>query len=418
MYAEVIFVVMAYHPKNGVSCSDPLRGSPFGGGWSISQTTRCTRKNNRCVLWRTFFTIITTPPLCLLWGALLISVEPSPPQHTHTIKLSYQAGLLQLEAARHEALKDLERIELLADGGEELEARVAVALDGILLLGGVVEVEVRVVGAGFLVGILGLLEEGGGEVVDVLVGGRVGPLDGEEDVGEVAAGGVDAEGISRIGVAGGRESLGGDDLGEGLVRERDGQVGRRFEGGEGGVGDVEEAGHAGGVVLERGRHEELARAGRVFAQQLDREISQVGDAHGVEGLGQVGEVLEGGRVGLRLGVLEVGGDVPARGEAVGEAHDEGCVGVVGLGGGEGHKVVVLLLAGRDVLADEAAPEFALGEELHVETGDDAEIVGAALESLEEVGVGLRVGVDEFAGREDDLEVDHIVADETVAGREE
>ena len=39
IYAKVIFVVMAYHPKTGVSCSDPLRGSPFGGGWSISQTT-------------------------------------------------------------------------------------------------------------------------------------------------------------------------------------------------------------------------------------------------------------------------------------------------------------------------------------------------------------------------------------------
>ena len=30
---------MAYHPKNRLFCSDPLRGSPFGGGWSISQTT-------------------------------------------------------------------------------------------------------------------------------------------------------------------------------------------------------------------------------------------------------------------------------------------------------------------------------------------------------------------------------------------
>lgn len=203
-----------------------------------------------------------------------------------------------------------------------------------------------------------------------------------------------------------------------MVGEGDGEVGRGLERVEGGVGDVEEAGHAGSVVLERGRHKQLAGSRGVAAEQLDGEVGQVGDAHGVEGLGQVGEVLEGGRVGLRFGVLEVGGDVPARFEGVGEAHDEGGVGIVGLGRGEGHEVVVLLLPGGDVLADEAAPEFALGEELHVEPGDDTEVVGAALESFEEVSVGLRVGVDEFAGRENDLEVDDIVADETVARREE
>ena len=287
-----------------------------------------------------------------------------------------------------------------------------------MLLRRVVEVEVGITRPRLLIRSFRILEQRRGEITDVLVGGRVRPLDRQKDIGEVAAGGVDAEGVARVWVPRCGEALGCDDLGERLVGEGDGEVGRGFEGVEGSVGDVEEAGHAGGVVLECGGHEELARAGRVAAEQLDGEVGQVGDAHGVEGLGQVGEVLEGSRVGLRFGVLEVGGDVPARGEGVGEAHDEGGIGIVVLGGGEGHEVVILLLAGGDVLADEAAPEFALGEELHVETGDDTEVVGAALESFEEVRVGLRIGVDKFARREDDLEVDDIVADETVARREE
>ena len=334
------------------------------------------------------------------------------------IKPSNQASLLQLKPPRHKILKHLQRIELLAHPGQKIDASLPIPLNGILLLRRVIEVEVRIIRPGLLIRRLGILEQRRGEIVDFLVGGGVLPLDSQKDVGEVAAGSVDAEGIAGIRISGRGEALGCDDLGERLVGEGDGEIGRGLERVEGGVGDVEEANHAGGVVLERGRHKQLAGSGGVAPQQLDGEVGQVGDAHGVEGLGQVGEVLEGGRVGLRFGVLEVGGDEPARGEGVGEAQDEGGVGVVRLGGGEGHEVIVLLLAGGDVLADEAAPEFALGEEPHVETGDDAEVVGAALESFEEVGIGLRIGVDEFAGREDNLEVDHIVADETVARREE
>ena len=338
-----------------------------------------------------------------------LSITPTP---------SNQPLFHQLKPPRHKILKHPQRIELLTHPLQEIHTSLPIPLNGILLLASIIEIEIRIIRPRLLIRGLRVLEQTCREIVDILIGCGIGPLDGEEDIGKITPRGVDAEGVSRIGVAGGGETLGRDDLGEGLVGEGDGEIWGGLEGIEGGIGDVEEAGHGCGIVLERRRHEELAGTRWVAPQQLDGEVGQVGDAHGVEGLGQAREVPEGGRVGLRLGVLEVGGDVPARGEGVSEAHDERGVGVVVLGGGEGDEVVVLLLAGGDVLADEAAPEFALGEELHVEAGDDAEVVGAALEGFEEVGVGLRVGIDEFARREDDLEVDDIVADETVARREE
>ena len=77
-----------------------------------------------------------------------------------------------------------------------------------------------------------------------------------------------------------------------------------------------------------------------------------------------------------------------------------------------------MLAGGDVLANEAAPELALLEGFHVDAGDDAEVAGAAFEGFEEVGVGFGVGVDDLAGGEDDFEVEDVVTDEAEARREE
>ena len=70
--------------------------------------------------------------------------------------------------------------------------------------------------------------------------------------------------------------------------------------------------------------------------------------------------------------------------------------------------------------DDAAPDLAAGEGEggQVDAGDNAEVVGAAFEDLPQIGVGLGVGGDGFAGGEDDLEVFDVVADEAVAGGEE
>lgn len=58
------------------------------------------------------------------------------------------------------------------------------------------------------------------------------------------------------------------------------------------------------------------------------------------------------------------------------------------------------------------------EGAEIETGDDAEVIGAAAEGDPEAFVGSGVGVDDVAGSEDDLEVDDIVADEAEPGAEE
>ena len=74
------------------------------------------------------------------------------------------------------------------------------------------------------------------------------------------------------------------------------------------------------------------------------------------------------------------------------------------GGGE-------VLEGKELPGDagpgvgyEAAPELALGEGFEVEAGYDAEVVGAAFEGFEEVGVGGGVGVDDVACSEDYLSI--------------
>lgn len=66
----------------------------------------------------------------------------------------------------------------------------------------------------------------------------------------------------------------------------------------------------------------------------------------------------------------------------------------------------------------AAPEWALRECAQVEARDDAEVVAAAAEGAEEVGVGGGVCGDEGAGGEDEFVVEDGVADEAFAGREE
>lgn len=77
----------------------------------------------------------------------------------------------------------------------------------------------------------------------------------------------------------------------------------------------------------------------------------------------------------------------------------------------------LLRHGGDVVEDLAAVERCLLEGAEVEASDDAEVVGATTKGDPEVAVGSRVGIDDVAGCQDDLEIDDIIADEAVAGTE-
>lgn len=53
----------------------------------------------------------------------------------------------------------------------------------------------------------------------------------------------------------------------------------------------------------------------------------------------------------------------------------------------------------------------------LDVGDDAKVVAAALEGLEEVGVLVLVGVDDLTRGDDNLEVDDRVRDKAALSRE-
>lgn len=65
--------------------------------------------------------------------------------------------------------------------------------------------------------------------------------------------------------------------------------------------------------------------------------------------------------------------------------------------------------------DPATPDVRSGICLEVEAGDYAEVVLPAFQGGEEVGSGCCVGVDDFAAREYDFEVDDRVAGPAVLG---
>ena len=68
---------------------------------------------------------------------------------------------------------------------------------------------------------------------------------------------------------------------------------------------------------------------------------------------------------------------------------------------------------RVVVADQVVRHLALGDRSDVEAGDDAEVVGAALQREPEVGVGACAGVRDFAACEDNFVAYDVVAAETV-----
>lgn len=124
-------------------------------------------------------------------------------------------------------------------------------------------------------------------------------------------------------------------------------------------------------------------------------------------------LFDTGHVGVESSnnnVLEVG--------HVGEHGDEVAIGVIGNVVGEGNNGVNGL--GSNVLGKEghAAPHLVGWDGGHGELGDDAEVVGAALEGNKEVGVAGLAGGDNAAVGKDDLIGDDVIAGEATAGSEE
>jgi hypothetical protein len=64
--------------------------------------------------------------------------------------------------------------------------------------------------------------------------------------------------------------------------------------------------------------------------------------------------------------------------------------------------------------DSTAPEWSLLENSEIEAGDNTEVVATTSKRSPEIRILLGVGIDNVAGRENDLIIDDIVADETFA----
>ena len=145
--------------------------------------------------------------------------------------------------------------------------------------------------------------------------------------------------------------------------------------------------------------------------KLPGEIGDVGDSHRGRGALNLHELLESRGLSNRLGVL-----VRIQDHALAQFRR-----VLPDQNGRSRRILLdvvrkvdkrrdLVLGRRWVVGHDAAPEVAALERVHVEAGDDTEVVRAALERLEQIGVLLAVGVDQLAGREHDFKVLDIVAD--------
>ena len=252
------------------------------------------------------------------------------------------------------------------------------------------------------------------------VAGGVQPRDVVLHEDAVAVGGVETETVA-AGSGGRVDEADGDRLdGEAVDLDVDGSglVGEGG-GGEDVVVVVEEGGHVG--------------VGQVRVGALADLVAGAG-----EGVFVVGG--EEGRVGLGLGGVEQGGDGVevgedggGRGRPVVEEEDdvdadEVVERVVGGDDDGGFRVrVVRSEVGRGAehgrvlragVRSRAAPDLADGERLERVLGDDAELVAAALECPEEVGVGGAVGVGDGAVGEDQLHIEQSVDCEAVLVGEE
>lgn len=125
----------------------------------------------------------------------------------------------------------------------------------------------------------------------------------------------------------------------------------------------------------------------------------------VEQLGNLLDILKDGRVLLVVSVDEhLSNDNVGR--LVGsEVDDEGCLGALVVVVGEVNQSLDDILGVRLVRGTDTAPERTRLESLNVEASDNAKVAQAALESLPQVLVLVRVGLDNAAIRQDDLSVD-------------
>jgi hypothetical protein len=248
-------------------------------------------------------------------------------------------------------LEDSPWVVLLAHSLQPRLVRGTISADGILPRSGIVEVKVLVVQTKLLCCNLGFLEEVLRVCLDPrVVGARV-PRHCQEQVEEVAVASIQTKRVSAAGLR-----FRGDCRGHGLETETVREVRHVDERLDCAVGDVEDVGHQFGAVAVRSGHEELPSPGDVGACKFEREVGEVGDAHGAECLWEGSEVGKDWWVRLRFGVLEVAGGVPrVTGGREDVAVDQGGVWVVLGAAGEGFEGGELSIFGADVVADEPAP---------------------------------------------------------------
>ena len=211
------------------------------------------------------------------------------------------ARILQLEPPGHLLLEQLRGVVLPAHPLQGVQARRPVPRQRILPLGRVVQIQVRVVGPHGLGRRLRLREEalGRGFHGGVVRGFR--PLDGEKHVDEISIAGVQPERVPAVRGREGREHA----LRLRLERQRERQVLDILDALNSLIGEVEELGLHRSAVFESRSDESLAAAGDVAGVDLDGEVCEVGNPHRVEGLREIGELLEhrGIRDGFRVFVV-------------------------------------------------------------------------------------------------------------------
>lgn len=124
------------------------------------------------------------------------------------------------------------------------------------------------------------------------------------------------------------------------------------------VGKVKDFGQDFCAVAVGPCREDISAAGQHRDSQLDGEICQIGDTHHTERLRDHADVVKIGPVDLGLRVFQVASNIPAvlPGDENVAVNDRRVGVVVGVSGEGGECVEP-----ADIVADKAAPEFALGK---------------------------------------------------------
>ena len=132
----------------------------------------------------------------------------------------------------------------------------------------------------------------------------------QEQVEEIAIAGVQTKRVPAAGLC-----FRGDHCGHRLEAEAVCEVRHVDERLNSAVGDVEDGGHQLGAVSVRPGHEKLPSSDSRVPCEFQREVGEVGDSHGAEGLWKGSEVGEDGWVRFRFGVLQAAGGEPGVGRS-------------------------------------------------------------------------------------------------------